>query len=235
MNFGELYAELNRRVHGDVTNAAHLANLKQWINLARNQFCGFGPWHFLAETATPVALVTDQQEYSLATDTQHVNEKEIYLTTSMTRLYFLDDDELHFRVTDRTLTTTTSVGIIPKYFSLHGYQKLQLYPIPSAAAVAAETSFTYERFTQFTTDLSADGDLSGLPSYVEPAIIDLAEVHAQHYTRQHNLAQMAFGRFISAVQKLWQENSDILRLSPRDIPTPLKVEAYEQMTTAERS
>lgn len=213
-NFKQMQDIVIGRIEGQHGDPAMVQLVKDWINLSRDQFVGYGPWHFLMKTDAK-ALVAAQQEYSTATDVKHINHQEVRLFITKTRLYYLNDDDFLLVVTDPVATGT------PAYFRTVGFQKIQLYPIPDAAAVTAHANLLYEYANTLPTALSADSDATGLPEYVDPCILDLAESYAQQWKRSPNEAQMAFGRFIAAVQKLGQENSDILGLSPRDIPPDL--------------
>lgn len=230
LTFKQMQNEILGRIHGSHLSAGvDRIRVKQWLNVARDRFVGYGPWHFLAATAT-ANLVQDQREYSLDGAVQQVNEKQVILTTTRKELEFLDDEKFRWVVTDPTAT-----GDAPDYFTLVGYQKIQLFPIPNATAVSAETSITYEYYKRLTTAMSADGDYTTLPEYVDPMVLDLAESLAQEFAQNRGAAGEAYNRFRDALVPLWMNNSDILRLSPRDFPTPLKVESYEQATRADRS
>jgi len=222
MNFLEMQFEILGRGHEDATKGGVLQDrVKNWLNLARHKLVGWGPWWFLMKTAT-VDIAEGVREYTLAPDLQHLQDREVWLGDRMARLYPLLDQDV-------ALCATTAG--IPRWFRTAGTQELQLFPRPHGPAVATYEYIFYEYAYRFTADLSADGALSGLPLDVEPILLDLAEVYIQAYSKRVDLAQLAWTQAMSAIQKLWQENSEILRIAPRDIPPALRQETFQQMMT----
>jgi hypothetical protein len=229
LTFLQMQHEIIGRIHEQHAAAAAIrTRVKQWINLARDQFVGYGPWHFLGTSET-VGLVGSQLEYSLNSAMMAMNNEKVFLDTTKTKLHYLTEQDFELLVTDRTAEGT------PAYFTLMGYQKIQLYPIPDASAVTAETNFEYEYFARLSTALSGDSDTSGLPEYVEPIIMDMAETYAQQYAKNIQEAAQAFGRVMPALQSLWMKNSEILGLGARDIPPALNLSKFEQLTRVDRS
>jgi len=223
MNFLAMQFQLLGRAHEDSTNAGVLRDrAKEFLNLARHKLVGWGPWHFLMKTGT-VPILVDTREVELAEDLQHLNDREVWLGLRAKRLYPLLDQDFELACPDLTLQD------VPKWFRTAGTQKLQLYPKPSATAVTTYALLTYEYAYRFTTDLALDADLSGLPLDVEPVMLDLAEVYIQAYSKRLDLAQLAWSQAVAGLQKLWQENSEILRLEPRDIPPALKQLTFQQV------
>jgi hypothetical protein len=165
----------------------------------------------------------------MASDSMAINDQKVFLTDTQTKLYHLSEKDFALVVTDRTAAGT------PQFFTTMGYQKIQLYPIPDATAVTNETSFEYEYYAKLATFLSGDSDASGLPAYAEPIVLDLAEVYAQQYADRVGEAQQAYARFLPAVRRLWEENSEILNLSVRDLSPALRIGDYEQLTKMDAS
>lgn len=228
LTLAALRRRIASRIGRESINESLNVKLNDMINDARNQFIGYGPWHFLAKTAV-IPIVATTQEYTLAADMSHLNEQEVRRTNTFKRMFFLDDNKFEF------LVSTPAATGLPLHFRTVGYQKIQFYPIPDANAVTVEASFTYEYYQRLTTALSGDSDVSGLPEYVEPCVLDLAEVYAQDWAGRMDKSQAAFQRFLAAIQKLWQDNSDLLRVQGRDIPPALRIGSYEQVTKVDRS
>ncbi len=210
MDFQALQIELNARLHGNISNAPFLVQLKTWVNLGRKYIVALNPdWDFLQTTAT-VVLVADQIEYSLAADLVKINQDEIILTA--TRTVLENPDVQAAGKPDVTSST-------PSHFRLAGYKKIQLLPPPNAAAVTAEASFTYEYSKTFPTDMSANADPHGLPAHLEPALLDIAETLGWIYLRQAQASQSAWTRALSTLQSLAPETELFSRLALNLNPT----------------
>jgi len=196
MDFQALQIELNARLHGNISNAAFLVQLKTWLNLARKYIVALNPdWDFL-QTTTVEALIANQINYVLNTDIVKINQDEIILTASRKVLELPDVQ----KAGDPDITPGT-----PTHYRLAGYQQIQLLPPPNAAAVTAEVSITYEYSKTFPTDLVANADTHGLPVHLEPALLDIAEVMGWLYLRQAQASQSAWGRALSTLQALAPE------------------------------
>jgi hypothetical protein len=153
----------------------------------------------------------------------------VRLTGTWEKLYHIDDKHFSYVLPDPDVS-----GVSSMYRTI-GYQKIQIYPAPDASTVSANTSVTYEYYSRLTTALSGDSDTSGLPEMVEPVVLDLAESYGQSYAKDQSESQRAFQRFIQAVQKLWIDNSEMLRIQARDIPAALNIGQFEQVTKTDRS
>jgi len=203
--------------------------LNYWINRARHQFVAYGPWHFLMK-AGAVDLVDGQMEYDLAGDCVHINDREVWWGAREVRLDFLTDQDFGLCVSNPRAT-----GDILQWFRLTGTRKLQLYPSPTAAACAAYPTVRYEYAYRFTTTLVADTDDLGLVGEGEAAMLDLAEMRAQLYAGNVNLAMFAYNSARELMQQMWVQNSEILRLAPRDIPPAQKTGFFQQATEVNKS
>jgi len=210
MDFQGLFTELNARLHGDITNATFLVQLKTWTNLARKYIVALNPdWDFL-QTTTTEPLIADQIAYTLAADLVKINQDEIILTTSRKVIEHLD-------VRGSGSPDITSGE--PTHFRLAGYQAIQLLGPPSAAVVTAETSFTYEYSKTFPTDMVADTDPHELPFHLEPALIDIAESMGWLYLRQPQASQGAWAKALSTLQALSPETELFSRFALNMEPT----------------
>lgn len=205
MNFGNLWTELNGRLHGTTSNAVYLDFLKTWVNLARKSIVNYLPSADFLQVETTVALVNGTGTYSLSSDVVKVNPEEIRLATTKARLSHLDPSDEGFI----DLTTTGT----PAHFRLSGYQSIQLYPPPNAAAVSANANLSYEYSKTFPTDMSSDSDTHGLPPHFEPVLLDLAEVLGWEYLRQFQQSQFAWQRAISGMQAYDPQNEFLKVLS----------------------
>jgi len=199
------------------------------INRARHQFVGFGPWHFLMKTGT-LNLDAEVQDYALAADCVHVNDREVWWGERKVRLDPLSDQDFAWCVPDPSAS-----GDELKWFRLASTRRLQFYPIPSATAVALYGTVLYEYAYQFTTELIADTDALGLVGAAEAALLDLAECQAQLYAGKPDLGMIAYNRARDAINQMWQQNSEILRLTPREIPPAQKTGFFQQATGVDRS
>lgn len=210
MDFEALQIELNARLHGDLTNATFLVQLKTWSNLARKYIVALNPdWDFLQTEAT-VALVASQIPYSLATDLVKINPDEVRLTVSRKVLENFDI---------KTSGNPETDDGEPSHFRLSGYQSIQIFPPPTAAVVTAETTFTYEYTKTFPTDMSANADPHELPPHLEPALNDIAETLGWLYLRQAQASQAAWNRALSTLQSIAPETELFGRLALNLEPT----------------
>ena len=210
MDFQALFTELNARLHGSITNAAFLVQLKTWTNLARKYIVALNPdWDFLQKTATK-ALIALQVEYTLDAELVKINQDEVILTSSRKVLEFLD-----VRASGSPDLTPGS----PTHFRLAGYQTIQLLAPPSVAVVTAETSFTYEFSRTFNTDMVNDVDLHELPLHLEPALIDIAESMGWLFLRQSQASQAAWAKALSTLQALSPETELFSRFALNMEPT----------------
>ena len=215
MDFLALQTELNARLHGDLTNAAFLVQLKTWVNLARKYIVALNPdWDFLQTEAT-VALVATQIPYTLAADLVKINQDEVRLTVSRKTLEPFD-----VRKSGNPDITPSE----PTHFRLSGYQTIQIFPPPTAAVVTAETTFTYEYTKTFPVDMVANTDPHTLPFHLEPALNDIGETLGWLYLRQPSLSQGAWNRALSTLQSLAPETELFGRLALNVEPT----ERHEQ-------
>jgi hypothetical protein len=214
MDFSDLYGELNRRLHGETTNATFLAALKVWINLARKQIVAFNPdWYFL-QAKTTEALIADQISYSLASDVVKINPEEVRLTTTKTRL-------VHAETKDFELISDPTVSATPTHFRLVGYQSMDLYPPPNSAAVTAETSVTYEYTKTFTTDMSGDADTHDLPIHFEPVLLDIAESLGWMYLRRFQQASFVWQRAIATLQSHHPDGNEFVKRMALTVAPPM--------------
>lgn len=210
MDFLALQTELNARLHGDLTNAVFLVQLKTWVNLARKYIVALNPdWDFLQTEAT-FALVANLIPYSLATDLVKINQDEIRLTESRKVLGRMDV---------RKSGDPEIVPSAPTHFRLSGYQNIQIFPPPTAAVVAAEVTVTYEYTKTFPVDMVADADPHTLPFHLEPALNDIGEVLGWLYLRQPQLSQSAWNRALATLQSLAPETELFSRLALNIEPT----------------
>lgn len=232
LTYKQMQDEILSRIHEQhSSNSAIRKRVKQWINIARYQLVAMGPWHFLTADNS-FGLVNNQGTYDLDADVQYLNDQEVRLDTTKTRLYYLNDEDFLFAVENPLATGT------PVYFRTTGLgelMRLKLYPVPNSAAVTAETSVAYEYSQRLILDLTADGDDSEIPEYAEPVMLDLAEVHAKAWMGDGNGSVAAYQRAATCLEKLWAENSDIMRLRWRSFPPALKIQPHEQMTQSDRS
>jgi len=210
LNFLELQTELNARLHGTTANAVFLVELKTWINLARKYIVALNPdWDFLQVTRDE-PLIENQIEYTLESDLVKINQDEVKLTTTKKVLKFLD-----VRASGNPDITPGE----PTHFRLAGYQIMQLFGPPTAAVVAAETTFTYEYTKTFPIDMVADEDLNELPPHLEPALLDLAESMGWNYLRQPQASQTAWNKALSTLQSIAPETELFSRLAVNREPT----------------
>lgn len=210
MDFEALQIELNARLHGDIANPAYLVQLKTWVNLARKYIVALNPdWDFL-QTEGVEPLIASQIDYVLEADLVKINQDEVRLTTTRKPLEFFDNrGSGNPEITDEE----------PTHFRLSGYQTMQIFPPPSAAVVAAETSFTYEYTKTFPTDMVANADTHDLPAHVEPALCDISEVLGWLYLRQPQASQAAWQRALSTLQSLAPETELFAKLATNLEPT----------------
>ena len=220
MTFLEEQQELTRRLHGNLSNAKFAAGVKRWLNLARDMIAGFGPWFFLLRTET-VLLSANQSEYDLPDDMVRLNDQEVRLASGR-KLYLVEDKDFELVVSDPSATG------FPKFFRTTGVRKIQLYPIPDAAAVSKEPSVVVEYNYCFSKQLVQDSEQSGLPTYVEPAQLDLAESLGWIYLRRPQEAQLSYQKAMAALQKLNVENTEVMGLVARDFSAALRTQDWEQ-------
>lgn len=211
MDFQALQIELNARLHGNITNASFLVQLKTWTNLARKYIVAMNPdWDFLQTTATKT-LVANTTGYSLETDLVKLNQDEVILTDTRTPLEFLD---VRKSGGPKSLTPGT-----PTHFRLAGYQTIQLLPPPSSAVVDSEATITYEYSKTFPTDMSASADTHDLPPHLEPVIMDLAESIGWLWLRQPQASQLAWSKALGTMQLLAPETEFFSKLALNIEPT----------------
>jgi hypothetical protein len=229
VNFIDMQDHILGLIHEDHSpSSAARIRAKVWLNVARDYFISLGPWHFLATTGS-FSLSASTVNYFLREDFRHLNDREVRLGTSKTRLHYLDDSRFALLVTDPTAEGA------PQYFRLVGFQQMQLYPVPDASTASGEGTVTYEYYRAPTYPMAGDSDDTGLPAWVDPLILQLAECYAQRYVGNHSAGQAAMQEFMAGAGKLQQENSDILRIQPRDIAPALRITEYEQATRVDRS
>lgn len=210
MDFEALQIELNARLHGDIANVSYLVQLKTWVNLSRKYIVALNPdWDFLQTDGVEV-LIANQIDYTLEADLVKINQDEVRLTASRKTIEFFDN-----RGSGNPEVTADE----PTHFRLSGYQKIQIFPPPTAAVVTAEASFTYEYTKTFPTDMSANADPHGLPPHLEPALNDIAEVLGWLYLRQPQVSQAAWNRAMGTLQSLAPETELFSKLAKNLEPT----------------
>lgn len=216
MDFIDLQTELNARLHGTQGNIAFVVQLKTWVNLARKYIVALNPdWDFL-QTEGVEPLIASQIDYDLEADLVKINQDEVRLTSSRKVIEPFDNRKSG----DPEITDEE-----PTHFRLSGYQKIQIFPPPTAAVVTAETSFTYEYTKTFNVDMVADGDAHELPAHLEPALNDIAEVLGWIYLRQPQSSQAAWNRALSTLQSLAPETELYARLALNLEPTDYREKA----------
>lgn len=216
MDFEALQIELNARLHGDIDNPAFLVQLKTWVNLSRKYIVALNPdWDFL-QTEGVEPLIESQIDYVLEADLVKINQDEVRLTVSRKSLAFFDN-----RGSGNPEITEDE----PTHFRLSGYQKMQIFPPPTAAVVTAETSFTYEYTKTFNTDMVANDDTHDLPAHLEPALSDIAEVLGWLYLRQPQASQVAWNRAMGTLQSIAPETELFAKLATNLEPTERALQA----------
>lgn len=198
--FIEMQHEVIGRLHEAHSSAgAIIPRVQNWINFGIRQYIKAAPWYWRVATGT-IALVSTQKEYAFPADYDKVNEHEVRLGTTGSKIYFVNEREF-----DRTVTDPTAGGT-PFYFTLIGRNKIQLYPIPDASAVSAETDFDFEYLKIPATKLVADGDTSIVPDDEIMVPLAWAAYQGAMYSERLDKAQIFLQEYNMGLQMFMAEN-----------------------------
>lgn len=131
------------------------ARVKRWLNEAYLELCELYPWSFLETTSTGVAplAITDVREVLSVVD-----------TTNNLKLSWVD------RRTITDYNPDLSVTGNPTYWHLTD-TTLNVYPINTSASLSVW-------YIKVPTELSADGDLTLVPSRFQHLVLDGASIKA---------------------------------------------------------